>query len=150
MIKEAHCSYEVSKLLKEKGFQAPTSFVWYESTPKSISKENSYRVSMDLFYISETAETPITYNNGEIPEYIDRNVYSAPTHQMAMAWLREKGVYINIFVDDDSEDPWTYNIFARKDGKMTCAYHHHGRYFPLGGYDTALEEALKYCLENLI
>ena len=135
-MKEDYVSFEIAKLLKEKGFPQT-----------SIIGEF---ITIMVYKVNEDDMHSLFYNYPGWMYNKDKYI-AAPTHQMAMAWLREKGIYINIFIDDDSEDPWTYNIFVRKDGKMTCAYHHHGRYFPLdGGYNIAPEEALKYCLENLI
>lgn len=33
MITEDYCSYELAKLLKEKGFEESTQFVWYKHAP---------------------------------------------------------------------------------------------------------------------
>ena len=67
MIKEAYCSYEVSKLLKEKGFDEEC-FGAYTETNHNIT------MFTGLIKNSE-------YGNA---------MYTAPTHQMACAWLREK------------------------------------------------------------
>ena len=106
-ITEDYCSYEVYKLLKEKGF------------------------------------------DGEIHTTFDEEGYTRPsiTHQMAIKWLRTKGIYIYIqptkyvggalygfqaIVEDGRNDDWKKSI------------HHEDN------YEEAVEAALKYCLENLI
>ena len=63
MITEDYCSYEVAKLLKEKGFNEDIHTV-YEPT---FNKFFNYPLK------------PNSYSN----------VIAAPTHQMAMKWLRE-------------------------------------------------------------
>lgn len=117
MIKEAYCSFEVSNLLREKGFDGLCHSFWYVG--KNI---------------------------------LECKCVSRPTHQVAMAWLRSKGIYISVFIDDESEMPWTYNVYKElRDGTTECVYHHHGHYYPLeDGYEEAVEAALKYSLENLI
>ena len=60
MIKEDYCSYEVAKLLKEKGFE-------------QYKCQHSYN-SKGVFQWSDN---------------LDPYEYSAPTHQMAMKWLSD-------------------------------------------------------------
>ena len=75
MIKETYCSYEVAKLLKEKGFHEPC-IATYNSTTKN-------------FQVEEIYEDWTIHWKGYI---------SAPTQQMAMAWLREeKNIFIYFF-----------------------------------------------------
>lgn len=68
MIKEAYCSFEVAKLLKEKGFTEECEYFydWYKES-------ESYHI----------CSKGGTCNNEKYPDE-----YSMPTHQMAMAWLR--------------------------------------------------------------
>ena len=121
MIKEAYCSFEVAELLKEKGFNEPC-YTCY------INKELSH-----YDYLSTNFEL------------ID-NVISAPTHQMAMKWLRVQGVYSSLvpFIENVGwpKDTWHIN-FYNSDGII-------GGGFPVKGYEEAVEAALKYSLENLI
>ena len=70
MIQEAYCSYEVSKLLKEKGFDELCN-----------KKYNSYK---SLVFAGKITE--LWQKNSEFD--IDEEC-SAPTQQMAMRWLRE-------------------------------------------------------------
>ena len=124
MITEDYVSFEVAKMLKEKGFN-----------------ENCYA----------------SYNgNGKLykfDEEVDDNTpywSNAPTLQMAMKWLREVH---NIFIcinmvgnGDDSYVLFTYNIYQNKNYKLIF-----GSNIPkYNSYEEAVEEALKYCLENLI
>ena len=134
MIKEAYCSKEVSILLKEKGFNEKC--------------RGGYHYEFDdndnpIVMFEEWMTQP--YNN----DFVDEGfLCSAPTHQMAMAWLREKyNVVIVIDVcretgregfycwqlEDNRTGDWIVNIVGE------CPT-----------YEQACEEALKYCLEKII
>ena len=125
MITEDYCSYEVAKLLKEKGFDAPCR-----------SYYTDYEDYIDF-----------SYCNDELTD-LQMGVWETlrPTHQMAMKWLREKGVYFSLvpFIENVGwpKDTWHIN-FYNSDGIM-------GGGFPVKGYEQAVEAALKYSLENLI
>ena len=68
MIQERYCSYEVAKLLKEKGFDEPCRSV-YEDCGDYID-----------FYYTVEEQTDLQMGVFEVLR---------PTHQMAMDWLRE-------------------------------------------------------------
>ena len=133
---EDYCSYEVAKLLKEKGFDNPClSYFW-----------------------SEGIDTSYT----DIP-FTQKNMYEGqilrPTHQMAMKWLRDvHELFIQIgYYKDWDEDA---------DGKKLGSWYYWGIdifYLPSGlrvdsemitdqydTYEDAVEAALKYCLTKLI
>jgi hypothetical protein len=116
MIKEAYCSFEVAELLKEKGFNEPC-YTCY------INKELSH-----YDYLSTNFEL------------ID-NVISAPTHQMAMKWLREKHIHIIIDYREVS-----YKYFFR----ISYCYNSSENLDFYYSYEDAVEAAIKYCLEYLI
>ena len=128
MIKEAYCSYEISRLLKEKGFDEHC--------------DNYYDQSLD-----EPQQLTIDEMYYSCDEFI-----KAPTHQMACAWLREKhNIFIEISVSIDLNDNYYYNysILNRE-----CKYVRK-RYTAFDWnyedtYEDAVEAALKYALENLI
>lgn len=126
MTHEAICTYEVAKLAKEKGFN-----------------EKCYH-----FYqkgVLESDECFNRYNKGV--EYI----CSAPTQSHLQRWLREeRGVIVEVFVDDDSNMPLTYNIHRYKDWNWECVCHHHGNYYAINDWELCLEDALKYALKNLV
>lgn len=122
MITEDYCSYEIAKMLKEKGFDV------YTST--RYDYDGSFHFHGDYL--------------------VGDSDISAPTHQMAMKWLREEK-YVPIFIvpakDENGNltycaDVWTWNddegIY-----EPTWAYANHV-------YEKAVEAALKYSLENLI
>lgn len=122
MIKEAYCFFEVAKLLKEKGFNEPTWTCYIEH---------------EIFHYDYTS------SNSEL---ID-GVISAPTHQMAMAWLRE--VYdINIdVVSIWNQKRWEYQIYIITPTTSKCPYKDDTLYM---SYEEAVEAALIYTLENLV
>ncbi len=137
MIKEAYCSFEVSKLLKEKGFNEKCRGAYH-----SEFDDNDNPVVM----LEEWTAKP--YNN----EFADEGfLCSAPTHQMAMKWLRRKyNIYISIHPDFPSDKDykmcwcWSANILHENCINMK------GYQCYIETYEEATEAALKYVLENLI
>lgn len=126
MIHDGICTYEVCKLAKEKGFD-----------------EKCYH-----YYQKEELESDgyfNRYNKGV--EYI----CSAPTQSLLQRWLREeKKIYIAISVDIDHDLHrvcFEYEVCYDFDGR-TMEYHN--SYDSFGQYEDALEDALKYALENLV
>ena len=64
----------------------------------------------------------------------------------AQKWLREeKGIIVEVFVDDDSDTPITYNIY--KDGECVC--HHHGMYWSVKEWNVVLFEGIKEAVKIL-
>lgn len=64
----------------------------------------------------------------------------------AQKWLREeKNIIVEVFVDDDSDTPITYNI--HKDGECVC--HHYGRYWSVKEWSVALSEGIKEAVKIL-
>ena len=64
----------------------------------------------------------------------------------AQKWLREeKNIIVDVFVDDDSDTPITYNIY--KDGK--CIVHHHEDYYSVKDWNVALFEGIKEAIKIL-
>lgn len=129
MITEDYVSFEVAKLLKEKGFN------WDCITYYVNSEPNDIKYSM-LFENNNTWE--------------DR-CCSAPTHQMAYKWLREvHKVHISIYPFNRELpviDEFYYtcdiatNELSSKEGHLRGVWK---------TYEEAVEVALKYTLENLI
>lgn len=75
-------------------------------------------------------------------------VYETPfiTLYEVQKWLREeKQIIVEVFVDDDSDTPITYNIY--KDGECVC--HHHGKYWSVKGWSEALSEGIKAAVKIL-
>ena len=123
MIQEDYCSYELSQLLKEKGFEGVCEYAY-------SNKGNYFEVDRNNF---------------------DEIYCLRPTHQMAMKWLREKRWVISIipksFYVDGRCTSWTYNIWADDNLEIDGEEEWENIY---GSYEEATEAALKYSLENLI
>ena len=122
MITEDYVSFEVAKLLKEKGFEILTGKV-YDNQNK-------------LDY-----QNVVCWQENRLP-YI-----SAPTHQMAMKWLREEHK-ISIEITStgyliDGDATWGCDIKA---GHRLYYQHITNK----KSYESCVEAALKYSLENLI
>ncbi|WP_288888059.1 hypothetical protein [uncultured Eubacterium sp.] len=125
MITEDYCSYEVAKLLKEKGFDIFKPYGWDEEL---FDKEHPRNFSLGF----DSKEHWI----------------SCPSQSIAMKWLRE--VYgLHIWVDYSRLDcnekqPYLWNIVETKID---------GDYWE-GTYNkspkNAVESALNYTLKNLI
>lgn len=127
MITEDYCSYEVAKLLKEKGFDGLCychEFTDYEGN-----------------FTTYHTEYPENWNQSE-------PCVSFPTLGMAMKWLGEKGIECVVipiwntigkqyrsYVLSDLGDRYKDNYDSYSDNMS---------------YEEAVEAALKYCLENLI
>lgn len=124
MIQEAYVGFEVAKLLKEKGFIE--------------SCYGRYSIRSKEFHFDCTK----AYNNGS------NFMYSAPTHQMAMAWLREKyDLHIIVYpYNANGEKKWCCQVYE------TFNLLGHEKYIDetLDSYDEAVEAALTYVLKNLI
>lgn len=120
MIQEDYCSYEIAKLLKEKGFDEP----------------------IDTYYSKDGSE--IWPCNAWVKAY-PNDYYPFCTHQMAMKWLRKEGVYMSVDTAISSNGNVYFNIdtYSEKSG-----WNHVVDFFD--SYEEAIEEAIKYSLENLI
>ena len=132
MVTEDYVSYEVAKLLKDKGFDG-----------------DGGDCECHMFYCDYTEERimPIC-EIGLIPD--NEEVFFAPTHQMAMKWLREEK-YVLIFIvpakDENGNLTYCADVWTWNDDE--------GIYEPTWAdanniYEKAVEAALKYVLENLI
>ena len=129
MIQEAYCSKEVSKLLKEKGFDEELSMVY--TSYSDLCK--CYRYDS----IRNSNYNDITKNYFEC---------TAPTHQMAMRWLREVH-NIHIGINPISEKGYNATIYDVADFDDYGIISDTEFFFHP---EEAIEAALKYCLENLI
>ena len=140
-ITEDYVSFEIAKLLKEKGFDEDC-WCWYE--------EDGYlRESNDDFGVQSNSD-----------HVVDDDEYncSAPTIQMAMKWLREvHHLYIDVGFGNDYKGEFLYmgDIY---DLTKDAIY---AKYKPIieaddylfanpKTYEEACEAAIKYCLEHLI
>ena len=125
MVKEAYVSFEVAKLLKEKGFN-------------------------EKCLASYWTDGSLTQSSGITNSITSNLVTAAPTHQFACAWLREKGFTFIIspqWAEGDMRNPcrWYWEIRGLKDNTVDVYSQ------PLcDSYEEAVEAALLYVLNNLI
>lgn len=144
MIHEEIVTFEVAKLAKEKGFPQGVSR-WRDFTSPSRNYYNHKgELNGDCLemikYICRKEEVPI-----------ELQTIAAPTQSLLQRWLREeKGITVEVFVDDDSNMPLTYNIHQYKDCNLQCVCQHHGNYYAVNDWELCIEDALKYALEKLV
>ena len=126
MIKERYCSFEVAKLLKEKGFVIPCD--WIYCSDGTFGHKNSLW---------------------------DKEMFLAPTHQMACDWLREKGFYIEIQTIFDEFEPSLLKftnfhavITTIIDGRVIDETHLADE--GIRDYGECVENAMDYCLTELM
>lgn len=133
MIHEEICTYEVCKLAKEKGFpQDPDKndhclmYCW-------DGLRNIHPLAMWIVW--------------EMEEYDHDNLYAAPTQSLLQRWLREEKAIVIVLQPysyniQRSIYTWIYEIWADNNLEKTSK--------SFKTYELALEDALKYALENLI
>lgn len=131
MIKERYCSYEISKLLREKGFDEPC---------RSIYVDN---VDYIDFYYTKEEQTNLQIGVWETLR---------PTHQMVIDWLRRKhNILISIIPQEVNigVDRICYAIYKITENIYQPLYN--GKVDNLvDSYEEAIEAALKYSLTELI
>ena len=137
MITEDYVSFETAKLLKEKGFDEPCRFIY------------------DAGYFCSIASRDCRWNEGygelieELPNSefsgIDNRV-SAPTLQMAMKWLREVHKIEVRVIYNNNKSSWYGACNPMGEFSQILL----GFDCKRNSYEEACEEAIKYCLENLI
>ena len=130
MITEDYCSFEVAKLLKEKGFDELCIFKY-----SSEGVRMKAGVAIDEWQNSE----------------LDDDEYSCPSHAMAMKWLREVHKVL-IVIDAYHADHWegyidSFEISIYSHASTIIVPNEIAHYTD---YEEAVEAALKYSLENLI
>jgi hypothetical protein len=143
MITEDYVSYEVAKLLKDKGF--PQEYdIYHSMVYNEEDYEDEYEVQrMVLETKLVKAGTLSSYPVG-VPE---PKCY-CPTLQMAMKWLREEHnifIEISVSIDLNGNYHYSYSILNRE-----CKYVRKGYTSFDWNYEQACEIAIKYTLENLI
>ena len=140
MIQEDYVSFEVAKLLKDKGFNEATN--------------RYYNAQYDG--IRTVSDTFMTYWNNEdhMKALMMEGAIAIPTHQMVCKWLREvHNIMIEIYLPheykNEDEELWNgtycYELYSLKTG--------HSVYWDekeFNSYEEAIEEAIKYILEKMI
>lgn len=141
MITEDYCSYELAKLLKEKGFdeQCRAFYKCWPVNPVLYKCDNTQVFD----YCTNSSLSAYNYIGEEM------NI-AAPTIQMTMKWLREMhNLHCDIGYDDLG---WFWDILSVDDmvpvedrPKML-----NNGFAGSSSYEKACEDAIRYCLENLI
>lgn len=127
MITEDYVIFNIAKLLKEKGFDAECDYLYVDG--KLVRAQGC----------------ACNWNNGETLFTDYKNECSAPTLQMAMKWLREKGFIISPIPDFRfNKLLYTNLIINTNSDPQRLASELYNT------YEEACEAAIKYCLENLI
>ena len=135
MITEDYVSYEIAKLLKEKGFDSDD-----VGCHGGFYSERCYESGHGI-KTQSGQEVGIVYDDLTNSE-LDYDEYLRPTLQMAIKWLREVH-NIDISITPDRKENYTTIIFVNKELPFTS----------IGSFKThkaACEAAIKYVLENLI
>ena len=147
MITEDYVSFEVAKLLKEKGFNEDCLKVYINGELKNVITKESI------------GECTHCYNSWLYP-----GDATAPTHQMAMKWLRET---YKLHIEVEALKPYVLDNTKKRTVPSDRVEFHASIIFTdqwndaleefknigVGWYSTyeeAVEAALKYCLTNLI
>ena len=137
---EDYVSFETAKLLKEKGFDGKCYKVWAHytsSTPKLWAAPTF--VEGETIVDRESVESAERVWNMIYADSENKyHGYLAPTLQMAMKWLREKNIFIDIYHYNFRKAPFVWLIFAYN--KLTPRAEQ--------TYEQAAESAIKYILEN--
>lgn len=130
-IQEDYVSFEVAKLLKEKGFDVPCNCY---GTYNGVNL--TYRLCITDKYTNWNKHT-------------DEFIISCPTLQIVMKWFRKKYnlciVSLPVVTDDNGEAGCLWNYMISK--KLEISHNSENLY---ESPETALNDAIKYCLENLI
>lgn len=130
MVEEKYCSFEIAKLLKEKKFDIP-SLRWYDKDGNVVAKLT-------------TPKTPLDY-------FKDEYYYLCPTHQMAMAWLREKhNIHIEIeaYPHEDGCFYWHYRIMEMVKYKDMFGYFKRDQKAGFDSYEDAVEAGIKQYIKT--
>ena len=133
MTREEICTYEVSKLAKEKGFNEKCYHYYQNGVLESDECFNRYNKGVD-------------------------SVCSAPTQSLLQRWLREeKKMYVCPFIITDYEDDfhpyvvyWSFVIVNVESGDSLYREYERIDEKRFDTYEHALEDAELYCLKNLL
>ncbi len=122
MITEDYVSFETAKLLKEKGFDEPTTKSYY----------------------TEDFENPMIFSH-DLLSCIQTDEFLCPTLQMAMKWLREvHNIHITMAIENNGN---YIGYLYRTTGANIQGW---DKRLSKTSYEEACEAAIKYCLEKLI
>ena len=124
MIEEDYVSFEIAKLLKEKGFD-----------------------ECPLYRYDDCGQFWAQGGYDKTKKWH----FPAPTLQMAMKWLRNVHklfIFISPWIMRENNIQYYFEIREIKTNDFEVIYDHTSK--ELSSYEKACESAIKYCLENLI
>lgn len=130
MITEDYVSFEIARLLKEKGFNEKVICYYDDGGSLNLNKFVEFQCCNQ------------GYGSG---------VFAAPTLQMVMKWLREvHNICITIY--PDKAKGYEAVLYDTKDNVeiILQSFGVYGSHIFGDSYEEACETAIKYCLENLI
>ena len=133
-VREAYVTFEVAKLLKEKGC-TESSLCWYDDEGNLCYSGSCYK----------------SYNETE-------EFFGALTQQMAMSWLRnEKNIFIDVCIPASGLKCYIYDIYYVDPKEETWDIILPDRKLPTGKkeedystFEEAAEAGMLYVLKNLI
>lgn len=138
MITEDYVSFEVAKLLKEKGFDGKCHSHYYpchypDGSIQYHKYESSVKGDKCWYDVYSLKTLPVDH-------------YLAPTLQMAMKWLREvHNICISVDVKIGGRKYYVC-ISSTENGLSYCVLENE----VWDTFEDACKESIKYCLENLI
>ena len=143
MITEDYVSFEIAKLLKEKGFDGKCYKVWvhYTSSTPMLWAAPTFVEGETIVDRESVESAERTWNTIYGDSENKNHGYLAPTLQMAMKWLREVH---NIAI----------GITFRKPRRILWEIYKNEEFISGGdsplSYEDVCDDAIKCCLENLI
>jgi hypothetical protein len=136
MITEDYVSFEVAKLLKEKGFDS-----------EGVSEVGGYYID----YNRDSHQIGLATESLMLNKDLEENEYLRPTLQMAMKWLREVHrlfIFISTWAMLEDSIQYYFEIREIKTHDFETLYDYTSK--ELNSFEKVAEAAIKYCLENLI
>lgn len=153
MVTEDYVSFEIAKLLKEKGFDGSCFYVWTKTenaVPSLLATANF--VEGEMVTNRETLDAVAQYHmniyglNNRVEGYL------CPSIAMAMKWLRNiynLHIIIKSVIRTYGATEYYYEVNGTKDHSI-CVICDIFKDETWDTYEQACESAIKYCLEKLI
>jgi hypothetical protein len=162
MVTEDYVSFEIAKLLKEKGFDGKCYKVWvyYTSSTPMLWAAPSFVEGETIVDRESVEAAERTWNTIYCNSENKNHGYLAPTLQMAMKWLREaynihfsiepytfpQNINCKVFYSVEIQQLVTDDEGMLYKGELEVKH----VIDDIESYEQTCEAAIKYCLENLI
>ena len=144
-IEESCCSFEVSKLLKEKEFDVECLHFYTKPKSKMYGIDEHGR-AYPIKNISKKL-----YTCGQHASSKDDNVYLAPSHAIVIEWLRVNfDIWIKIGKSVELGDLKNFQFDIERDSKKTINSIVHLNMKSFDNPQESTEAAIKYVLEELL